>query len=284
MKQNQISKRGGIEDFLCPFSDMFITQGAGGSLSHSGTMANDVNHFNGNTTRVAYYAPCKVKCIITYPTSGQVMWQSVNKVRCANGYVGIVTFMTAHDDSMDSYSGQIVEQGKQLGNMGTKGFTTGVHCHIEISQSADISWIKNQYGVYCFKTEKDPSDCYFVDGTNILNMQKAGWKYLKDVFVQEGSQGTAVLNSIPNDFKYETATFTVTTNSPIKIRRAPSLQGTDTGLNYVKGNSIKYDGYVNREGYTWISWISLTDKTRRWMACGKTNTQGVNVEPWGTFK
>lgn len=284
MKQNQTSIRGGIEDFLCPFSNMFVTQGAQGSLSHAGTMANDVNHFNGNTARVAYYAPCKVKCITTYPTNGQVMWQSVNKVRCANAYVGIVTFMTAHDDTMDSYPGQIVEQGKQLGNMGTKGFATGVHCHIEISQSADTSWIKNQYGVYCFKTEKDPSECYFVDGTNILNMQNVKWKYLNDVSVPENPQETLILNSIPNDFKYESAIFTVTINSSIKIRRAPSLQGVDTGLKYVKGNSVKYDGYVKREGYIWISWVSLSDKTRRWMASGKTNAQGVNIEPWGTFK
>lgn len=42
MKKNQKSKRNNIEDFLCPFTDMYITQGANGSFSHKGTMANDV--------------------------------------------------------------------------------------------------------------------------------------------------------------------------------------------------------------------------------------------------
>lgn len=95
---------------------------------------------------------------------------------------------------------------------------------------------------------------------------------------------TDILNKIPSDFRYETATFTVNTNTPIIIRRAPSTKGKDTGLCYSKGMSVNYDGYVVREGYVWISWISSNDGTRRWMACGKANNQGKNVEPWGTFK
>lgn len=53
--------------------------------------------------------------------------------------------MTAHDDSMNARVGQVVEQGSQLGNMGRKGYSniTGVHCHIEVSESSDTSWIKN---------------------------------------------------------------------------------------------------------------------------------------------
>lgn len=93
-----------------------------------------------------------------------------------------------------------------------------------------------------------------------------------------------VLNEIPSDFRYENATFTVTADTPIIIRRAPSLKGKDTGYTYAKGMTVTYDGYVVREGYVWISWISTNDVTRRWMACGKANTQGKNVEPWGKFK
>lgn len=93
-----------------------------------------------------------------------------------------------------------------------------------------------------------------------------------------------VMNHIPSDFRYESATFTVTADTPIIIRKSPSTSGEDTGYTYDKGMSVNYDGYVIREGYSWISWISSNDNTRRWMACGKTNSQGINVEPWGTFK
>lgn len=188
MLKGQKSVRGGIEDFLCPFTDMYITQAPNGSYSHKGTMAVDVRGKKVGT-RYAYYAPCTVKCIKTYPSSGQVMWQSVDRVRCSNGYIGIVTFMTAHDNTMDAKKGLVVPQGNQLGNMGDKAGkddkkTDGVHCHIEISQSADTTWKKNNYKIYCFNNEVDPEDVWFMDNTNVIS-GNGKWKYLKDVPVEE---------------------------------------------------------------------------------------------------
>jgi len=189
MKKGQISVRGGIEDFLCPFTDMYITQGSNNNFSHKGIMANDVRGAQSGV-RYPYYAPCTCKCTRTYPSSGQVMWQSINKVRFANGRIDYATFMTVHDDSMDAKVGQVVAQGEQLGNMGTKGNATGVHCHIEISQSADTTWAKNQYGNYHFNNEYDLDECYFVDNTNILNGMGGNWKTTKDVVGQETTINT----------------------------------------------------------------------------------------------
>jgi hypothetical protein len=92
----------------------------------------------------------------------------------------------------------------------------------------------------------------------------------------------AVLNKKPSQWVSETGTFTVTV-SAIKIRKAPSLKGTDTGVVYEKGQSVNYDGYVINDGYVWISWISSSSKERRWMAAGVAKN-GVNVTPYGTFK
>ena len=184
MKKNDKSVRAGIEDFLCPFTDMYITQGSGGSFSHKGTMANDVRGVDVGV-KYPYYAPVTSKCLKVYPSFGQSIWQSLYKVRFANGRIDFATYCIAHDDSQDCFVGQIVNQGDQLGNMGTKGFATGVHCHIEISQSRDASWNKNSYDIYCFNNEYDTDDCYFMDGTNILNGMGGNWKYLKDVPVKE---------------------------------------------------------------------------------------------------
>lgn len=183
MYKGEKSVRAGIEDFMCPFTDMYLTCGPNESSYHMGTMAIDVRGKEAGI-RYSYYAPATVKCIKTYKESGQVIWQTVNNVRCSNGYIGKVTFCTCHDDTMDAYAGLIVPQGNQLGNMGTKGNATGVHCHIECSQSADTSWIKNSYGNWCFKTEVDPEDVFFMDNTNIIN-GLGSWKYLKDVQVGE---------------------------------------------------------------------------------------------------
>lgn len=179
MYKGQKSVRNGIEDFMCPFTDFYLTCGPNESKFHMGTMAIDVRGKEPGI-RYAYYAPATSKCIKTYPESGQVMWRTVNKVRCSNGYVGYVTYMTVHDDTMDAYPGLVVPQGNQLGNMGTKGNADGVHCHIEISQSDDTSWYKNKYGNYMFNYEHDPEDCFFMDNTNIIN-GIGNWKYLKDV-------------------------------------------------------------------------------------------------------
>lgn len=193
MKRNDKSIRGGIEDFLCPFEDMFITQGSNGRFSHKGTMANDVR---GKVAGERYfiYAPCKIKCIKLYPSTGQAMFQSLNKVRFANGRVDYATFMVAHDNTMNCFIGQIFEQGESFFQMGDKGFATGVHTHIQISQSSDTSWYKNEYGIYKFNNEYDTDSCYFVDNTNILNGMGGDWKLLKDVEVKECKHPVYITN------------------------------------------------------------------------------------------
>nr|DAW65141.1 MAG TPA: Morphogenesis protein 1 hydrolase [Caudoviricetes sp.] len=192
MIKGMTSVRNGIEDFLCPFENLKITQGAGDKPSHMGTMAVDVRgKIVGN--REAYYAPCTVKCLWTLPSNGQAMWQSVNKVRCANGYVGIVIFVTCHDDTFNARPGQVVKQGVQLGNMGKKGNATGVHCHIECTQSRNTNWTKNNYGIYSFDNETDLDNMCFMDNTNIIDGRNANWKYLKDVSVNTTQSSVLIL-------------------------------------------------------------------------------------------
>ena len=180
MYAGQKSVRGGIEDFLCPFTDMYITQGSNSAFSHKGIMANDVRGAVAGV-RYPYYAPCTCVCRKVYPESGQSMWQSVNKVRFANGRIDYATFMIAHDDTQDCFVGQQVSQGSQIGNMGTRGMSTGVHCHIQTEQGADTSWWKNQYGNYQFNNEVDLDDMYFVDNTNIIEGMGGSWKHTTDV-------------------------------------------------------------------------------------------------------
>jgi hypothetical protein len=160
---------------------MYITQGSGGSFSHAGTMANDVRGAEPGV-RYAYYSPCDVKLIWRDINNGQGMWQSLEKVRFANGNIDYATFVTCHDNTFDAQIGQVVRQGEQLGNMGDKGNATGVHCHIEIAQHKyDISnWRKNQYGIYCFPNETDTDDCYFVNDTNILEGMGGNWRMIPE--------------------------------------------------------------------------------------------------------
>ena len=90
-----------------------------------------------------------------------------------------------------------------------------------------------------------------------------------------------VLNSVPSDFIRENATFYP--NTTLKIRKAPNEKGIDTGLFYNQGMSVRYDGYVKREGFVWISWISASTGERRWMKAGVLNSKGYNTNPYGRF-
>ena len=90
-----------------------------------------------------------------------------------------------------------------------------------------------------------------------------------------------VLNSMPSDFIRESATFYP--NTTLKIRKAPTEKGIDTGLYYSQGMSVRYDGYVKREGFVWISWISASTGERRWMKAGVLNSKGYNTNPYGRF-
>lgn len=90
-----------------------------------------------------------------------------------------------------------------------------------------------------------------------------------------------VLNTTPSDFIRESATFYP--NTTLKIRKAPTEKGIDTGLYYSNGMSVRYDGYVKREGFVWISWISASTGERRWMKAGVLNSKGYNTNPYGRF-
>lgn len=240
MYKGQKSSRGGYQDFLCPFTDMYITQGSNSPFSHRGIMANDVRGRIAGI-RYAYYSPCDVKCVKTYKESGQAMWQSLEKVRFANGRIDYATFMTVHDNSFDARVGQIVRQGQQLGNMGNKGNATGVHCHIEVSQSNDTSWTKNRYGIYHFNNEYDLDDCYFVDNTNILQGMGGNWRKTNNVPVQSDADAKKNYVNLPSS---------ISSWNVYRINAAPVRKNAIGSLNPKKFGGLSYYVYEYRDNNT----------------------------------
>jgi len=249
MLKGQKSIRANIEDFLCPFTDMYITQGSNGAYSHRGIMANDVRGANAGV-RYPYYAPCDVKCVRVYPESGQAMWQSLNRVRFANGRIDYATFMTVHDNSFNAHVGQVVRQGEQLGNMGNKGNATGVHCHIQVSQSNDTSWYRNNYGIFKFNHEYDLDDCYFVDNTNIIYGMGGNWKTTGQVPVKEVS-GKEVVDQVLHK------------GSKVKFDGVFKVDIIKNGTNLfgnTKLTGVSFNSYYNEQAKD-CHWIPLDDFT-----------------------
>lgn len=205
MKKNQTSKSNGRENFLCPFTDIVITQNSNVG-THKGTMAYDIRGKESGV-KYPYYAPCTCKLIWFDKSNGQGLWQSTQKVSFSNKRVDFATFMTAHDESFDAKIGQIVPQGHQLGNMGNKAgggaSSTGVHCHIEIAQAKYTieNWHKNKYGIWCFPKEYSMEQSCFMNDTKIINGLNKKWIYLPDKKVSYYNKYTGKSTSIVDALK-----------------------------------------------------------------------------------
>jgi hypothetical protein len=301
------------ECLILPMKNFQISQGCNGQYSHQGVNALDIC---GKDTGIEEtIAPCKMKFITndSYTNGNAVWFQSVNKVLFADGTVNYATMMFLHDNDISDIkaaaaSGHVWAQGESFGDEGTAGYATGNHCHFEIAKGTFTSmYAKNSQGVWHLPNSISPDSACVTDGAKLYNSgqptasgNKMSWKTSSQIAGTSTSSTTstttststssssatnldvAILNKKPTQFVSEKATFTVTVDS-IKIRKAPSLKGTDTGMVYAKGMSVNYDGYVKNGGYVWISWIGSTGE-RRWMAAGQLNSAGANTNPYGTFK
>ena len=285
MKKGQKSTRGGYQDFLCPFTTVFVTQWDNGSYSHKGTKAYDVIG-DKSGVRYPYYAPCDVKCVGIIPSYGQAIWQSIKKVRLANGNINYITFTTAHDNSFDAKVGQVIKQGTQLGNMGTKSAlnnVTGVHCHLEIAYGKQTTMHLNKYKIYCFNNELTPSEACFMDGTVIKKWKNK--RYLKDVPVNLSSKPISSKNNIVANGTYKLLYAKALRTSPKLGKNTINAKNVDPATKklLVKpiGNAMLKAGTEiickkiskERNGRIWGSygncWICLKD------ASGKMNVKKV---------
>lgn len=78
----------------------------------------------------------------------------------------------------------------------------------------------------------------------------------------------------------ENGTFKVTVNK-LNVRELPTTK-SKTVAQYVKGETIYYDGYIKNDGYVWISYIGKSGN-RRYVATGNIKSNGLNDYAFGSF-
>lgn len=263
----------GYEYFMCPMTEFKITQ-VENVGTHLGTKAVD---FASSTAgyRAPYYAPATVKCIKTILSYGEATWQTVNKVHCPNGYFGIVTFETVHDNTFNAYVGMVIKQGQQLGNMGDAGRASGVHLHIEFTQSANGNMAYNSYGIYTFTaTESYVDDTFYVDDTNIITPMAGNWRKCN------AGSGSTTSGYDPSQLIQEDGIAHFTNDTPIICHR-DSPTGPNFG-SYVKGETQRYTEKWVGNGHRYISWLYENDPSIRcFVAVSGSEVQGE--DPWATF-
>lgn len=256
----------GYQYFMCPFTRFYVTQGENVG-THRGTKAVD---FSSGTAGVRdnYYCPADSVCVMTVPSSGQAMWRTVNKVHCPNGYFGIVTYVTVHDDTFNAYVGLKVPQGNQLGTMGTKGNATGVHCHLELIQASmgPSNWYQNSYGVWTFNgNESYVDDTFYVDDTNIIYGGAGNWR-------KTGSSS----GYNEKDLIAETGVATLTVDNVQARLNSPTGKVV---RKYSTGDKVTYSWKWVGNGHRYIVWKEGNNKI--FLAVSNSEKQGV--EPWATF-
>lgn len=263
----------GYEYFMCPMTEFKITQ-VENVGTHLGTKA--VDFASGIAGyRAPYYAPATVKCIKTIPSYGEATWQTVNKVHCPNGYFGIVTFETVHDNTFNAYVGMVIKQGQQLGNMGDAGRASGVHLHIEFTQSANGNMAYNSYGIYTFtSTESYVDDTFYVDDTNVITPMAGNWRKCN------AGSGSTTSGYDPSQLIQEDGIAHFTNDTPIICHR-DSPTGSKFG-SYVKGETQRYTEKWVGNGHRYISWLYENDHSIRcFVAVSGSEVQGE--DPWATF-
>ena len=174
-----------VEPLMCPFKRMHVTQYDNGSYSHQGSDAWDITSGTAGI-KDPYFAPCDLVCKAIDLNYAFTWWQSVNKVKFADGTIDYVTLMFGHDEVINATVGMTIKKGTQIGNMGTGGSATGVHCHIEVAKGQyKGKWYKNSDGVYCLYNSIKFYDAFFMDNVQIINVDCDKFKYLETENLKE---------------------------------------------------------------------------------------------------
>lgn len=117
-------------------------------------------------------------------------------------------------------------------------------------------------------------------GTKKYLVENWGWAHANDIQLvtaaKTPAKKPAASSKLPAGVKAEKATF-VNGDTPIQVRKgAAGLKATKAGILPAYAQ-IHYDGYIVKDGYTWVHYIGNTgDHLYLPVRKGKT--------PWGTFK
>lgn len=163
-----------MQKVLFPGTHMRITQDEYGSYSHKGSMARD-DGGKDTVTDSPVLAPFDgTVARVRSNSSHETYIVSDGAVECANGYVGVVTFLFMHDNQNRVRAGQHVKQGDVIGYEG--GFGGGVkdkfahHTHREWAKGEHTTQSRNAQGTYCIGAQMHEYDvCFLRPDTMVWN-------------------------------------------------------------------------------------------------------------------
>lgn len=167
-----------MEKPLYPSKYMRITQGYG-TGSHIDSYAIDEACIDQGISTLNAPFTGIIKKI--YPTDANEVWlESVEPVEYPDGTIDYMTIMLAHSNDVSNlFVGKKINRGEPFYSEGTKGQTTGNHCHLECGKGkfTGAGWSKNTSGNYSINNKKKPEECLWIDeNTTILDKKGLNFK------------------------------------------------------------------------------------------------------------
>lgn len=158
-----------MEKPIFPMKYIRITQGYNEG-THKDSYAIDNAGIDTNISEVKAPFTGIIKKI--YQNDANEVWlESKDIVEYPDGTKDYMTIMFAHDNNInDLFVGKEIKQKEVFYHEGTKGNTTGNHCHIECGQGkfTENGWHKNNSGYWSINNGKSPEQCLWIDDENIV--------------------------------------------------------------------------------------------------------------------
>ena len=157
----------GYEVMLFPFEVMYISQGV-----HDGFCLDFIG-WNATTNiriyKCPYYAPCSCTCVAKGSGGDWVVFNSDDKVWCADGTLRYVNWQQGHDDTPCNV-GDHFNQGDLIGHTGTTGRVRGDHLHFNTAVGHYMGWTDHH-----LVASIDIWECGYVDDTVMYRPRTYNW-------------------------------------------------------------------------------------------------------------
>ena len=204
----------------------------------------------------------KIVYVDSQAKGGGIAFESLEKVKYANGYEDYMTLWTGHDNKPPKL-GTIFKQGEYYSDMGTAG-GVDIHCHLEtIKGRFKMTKSVTSMGSYKFENTIEPYNALFLKDNTIIKKTKYNWKKEGDIILMSDVERNEILPQIK------------VIVSELRIRSEPNTESN------ILGFAKKYGIYNDLEVYKDSKYIWHKIADNQWLA---DNGNWLQVLPVTDYK
>lgn len=206
--------------------------------SHKDTKAIDFGVLNPyKDTKLTAPFDGKVVYVDSQEKGGGIAFESLEKVKYANGYEDYMTLWTGHDNKPPKL-GSIFKQGEYYSDMGTAG-GVDIHCHLEVQKGKFKKPTKiTSVGSYKLENTIEPYNALLLREDTFIKKTKYSWKREGDIILAYDVKRNEEIPQIK------------VIASELRIRSGPNVNSNILG--FAKQNGIYNDLEVYKDSkYIW---------------------------------